>query len=99
MWYLRLSHSMYYKKLIENTLKLEMSAPKIRYKTGFVIYPTPLRVISVQAFITTWKLTCQDKGIQGNPIFHAPKGKMFFLKPTVFRGPCRSKRVRVQVII
>ncbi|XXG63634.1 hypothetical protein AAC387_Pa05g1775 [Persea americana] len=48
------------------------------------------------AFTKAWKATCSAAG--GTPTLLLPQGKRFLLKPIIFKGPCKSSSIHIQVL-
>ncbi|RWR83104.1 hypothetical protein CKAN_01184800 [Cinnamomum micranthum f. kanehirae] len=49
-----------------------------------------------QAFTKAWNATCSAVG--GTSTLLLPRGKTFLLKPIIFKGPCKSPSIHIQVI-
>ncbi|KAF8399417.1 hypothetical protein HHK36_015282 [Tetracentron sinense] len=53
------------------------------------------RADDTQAFTDAWKATCMSSS--SSPTMHIPWEKTFLLQPLIFRGPCQSKNVHVEI--
>ncbi|TQD88424.1 hypothetical protein C1H46_026020 [Malus baccata] len=51
-----------------------------------------------EAFVNAWKALCGADEVGDAPTLVIPKGKTFLLQPIEFEGPCRPKRVHIQVL-
>jgi hypothetical protein len=49
----------------------------------------------LKAFIQAWKAFCGAN--QGNPTLMVPAGHSFFVHQTIFKGPCKSQNLHIQV--
>ncbi|KAF8399418.1 hypothetical protein HHK36_015283 [Tetracentron sinense] len=53
------------------------------------------RADDTQAFKDAWKATCMSSS--SSPTMHIPREKTFLLQPLIFRGPCQSENVHVEI--